>query len=244
MAAKEATVYIVDCGSTMNEKSHGRQRTNHDWVLEYLWDKITTTVATGRKTALAAVVGLRTDGTENLLDSEEDYGHITIFQELSQILMPQLRKLRNDLVVSSTEAGDAISALIVAIQMIAQTCKKLQYQRKIVMVTDARGAMQVDDLPGIAKKIKEDNIDLVILGVDFDDSDYGFKEESKDATKTENEAILKQLCEDCDGAFGTLAQAVDELQMPRVKPVKPVPCLLYTSPSPRDGLLSRMPSSA
>ena len=24
----------------------------------------------------------------------------------------------------------------------------------------------------------------------------------------------------------------------------PVPCLLYTSPSPRDGLLSRMPSSA
>ena len=25
---------------------------------------------------------------------------------------------------------------------------------------------------------------------------------------------------------------------------KPSPCLLYTSPSPRDGLLSRMPSSA
>ena len=28
------------------------------------------------------------------------------------------------------------------------------------------------------------------------------------------------------------------------KPVSPIPCLLYTSPSPRDGLLSRMPSSA
>ena len=26
--------------------------------------------------------------------------------------------------------------------------------------------------------------------------------------------------------------------------VYPTPCLLYTSPSPRDGLLSRMPSSA
>ena len=26
--------------------------------------------------------------------------------------------------------------------------------------------------------------------------------------------------------------------------IKEVPCLLYTSPSPRDGLLSRMPSSA
>ena len=27
-------------------------------------------------------------------------------------------------------------------------------------------------------------------------------------------------------------------------PVHGIPCLLYTSPSPRDGLLSRMPSSA
>src|SRR5664279_6462368 len=29
-----------------------------------------------------------------------------------------------------------------------------------------------------------------------------------------------------------------------VDPTKPAICLLYTSPSPRDGLLSRMPSSA
>ena len=29
-----------------------------------------------------------------------------------------------------------------------------------------------------------------------------------------------------------------------LKRVKPLACLLYTSPSPRDGLLSRMPSSA
>ena len=28
------------------------------------------------------------------------------------------------------------------------------------------------------------------------------------------------------------------------EPETPTPCLLYTSPSPRDGLLSRMPSSA
>ena len=28
------------------------------------------------------------------------------------------------------------------------------------------------------------------------------------------------------------------------EPISSIPCLLYTSPSPRDGLLSRMPSSA
>ena len=36
-----------------------------------------------------------------------------------------------------------------------------------------------------------------------------------------------------------------EVQAPQVREARPqVSCLLYTSPSPRDGLLSRMPSSA
>ena len=223
MAGKEATIYIVDCGRTMGESSHGRKESNLDWALQYVWDKITTTIATGRKTLLAGVVGLRTDGTANDLSSEEDYHHISVYRELAQILMPDLRRLRDELVVSNTEAGDAISSLVIAIQMITNTCKKLQYLRKIVLVTDGRGPMQADDLGQITAKLKEDNIELVVLGVDFDDAEYGFKEEGKDATKAENEEILRTLCGDCNGTFGTLAQAVDELQIPRVKSTKPVP---------------------
>ncbi|KAI6886029.1 SPOC domain-like protein [Hortaea werneckii] len=223
MSQKEATVYIVDCGQSMARCDHGRQQTNLDWSLEYVWDKLTATVATARKTLLAGVIGLRTDGTQNLLDEEEEYANITVFQELSQVLMPQMRQLRKDLVPSSTVSGDAISALIVAIQMISNTCKKLAYQRKIVLVTDARGPMQTDDLPSITQKLKDDGIELVVLGVDFDDAEYGFKEENKDPVKRENEAVLEQLCKDCDGVYGTLMQAVDELSIPRVKTVKPVP---------------------
>ncbi|KAK5683781.1 ATP-dependent DNA helicase yku80 [Elasticomyces elasticus] len=223
MASKEATVYIVDCGSTMGEREYGRTQTNLDWAMEYVWDRITATIATGRKTAMAGIVGLRTDGTRHDLGDEDEYAHITVFQGIGQVLMSHVRRLRNELVVSSTEGGDAISALVVAIQMIAKECKKLKYERKIVLVTDARGPMQADDLADIITKLKEDDIKLVILGVDFDDAEYGFKEEMKDAAKSDNEAILKQLCEDCDGAFGTLAQAVDELGIPRVKSTKPVP---------------------
>lgn len=222
MASKEATVYIVDVGATMGEKSYDRTQTNLDWALEYVWDRITTTVSNGRKMALAGVIGLRTDGTQNELDSEEEYKHITVSMELQQVLMQQLRQLRQELVVSGTEAGDAISALVVAIQMIVRQCKKLQYLRKIVMVTDARAPMQADDLAKITSKIKEDNIELVVLGVDFDDADYGFKEENKDPIKYENEQVLKTLCEDCNGAFGTLAQAVEELGVPRLKSTRPV----------------------
>lgn len=83
MASKEATVYIIDLGASMGEKHHGREQTDLEWAMEYVWDKITTTVsacvvlalvvqievdllliqvATGRKTALMSVIGVRTDG--------------------------------------------------------------------------------------------------------------------------------------------------------------------------------------
>jgi hypothetical protein len=45
MAGKEATVYILDLGKSMGEKRHGRDQTDLDWALEYMWDKITTTVS-------------------------------------------------------------------------------------------------------------------------------------------------------------------------------------------------------
>lgn len=44
MAGKEATIYILDLGSSMGKKRHGREHTDLDWALEYVWDKITTTV--------------------------------------------------------------------------------------------------------------------------------------------------------------------------------------------------------
>lgn len=223
MASKEATVYIVDVGRTMGEKSHGRTQSNLDWALEYFWDKITTTIATGRKTAMAGVIGLRTNESDNDLADDESYQNVSVLHDISQVLMPDVRRLRDKLKVSRTEKGDAIDALVIAVQKMHETCKKLQYVRTIVLITDGRGRMEIDMLPEIKKKIMEDKINLIVLGVDFDDTDYSFKEEDKDPIKTENEVILRTLCEDCDGIFGTMLQANDELQMPRVKAVRPTP---------------------
>lgn len=38
-----------------------------------------------------------------------------------------------------------------------------------------------------------------------------------------NENAFRQLCNDCDGLFGTLSQAIDELSIPRMKTTRPVP---------------------
>ena len=44
MADKEATVYIVDVGQSMNDTHQGRSKTDLDWAMTYVWDKITATV--------------------------------------------------------------------------------------------------------------------------------------------------------------------------------------------------------
>lgn len=223
MAEKEATVYIVDVGKSMGECRHGRAKSDLEWAMDYVWDTITTTVATGRKTATIGVVGLRTDSTDNALDHDETYSNISEWQPLGQVLMPDIRRLREIIKPSNTDAGDAISAIILAIQMINVFTKKLKYKRRIIMVTNGLGKMSDDGIGEIGRKLREDSIELVILGSDFDDPEYGFKEEDKHPRKTKNEKLLRALAEDCNGVFGTLEQAVNELDIPRIKVVRSIP---------------------
>ena len=208
----------------MGEKRNGRKETDLDWAMTYIWEKITTTVATDRKTATLGVIGLRTSGTNNELDSEESFEHISVLQEIGQLLLPGLKELQQSISVHTTDEGDAVSAIVIAIQMITKYTKKLKYKRKIVLVTDGRGHLD-DDPDGIAeisKKIKADEMELVVLGLDFDDPEYGYKEENKDFNKLTNEGILKALVEDCCGIFGTMKEAIEELGVPRLKSTRPV----------------------
>ena len=59
----------------------------------------------------------------------------------------------------------AISAIVIAIQMITKHCKKLKWKRRIVLVTDGRGAIDADPdgIAEISKKIKEDEMELVVV---------------------------------------------------------------------------------
>ncbi|GAM88849.1 hypothetical protein ANO11243_068830 [Dothideomycetidae sp. 11243] len=222
MAAKEATVYIVDVGTSMGQKNSGRDVTDLEWALEYVWDRIASTVATERKTAHIGVIGLKTDETDNELGEEDAYANLTVLQSLRQTLMPELRDLKERLQPSSTDSGDAISALILAIQMIVAHCRQLQYIRRIILITNGLAPMDASDVEDIVTKITGDKMELVVLGVDFDDPEYGFKEEDKPSIKAESEAALKSLADNCNGVFGTLAQAIEELSVPRVKVVRPM----------------------
>ena len=44
MADKEATVYVVDVGSSMGIKRNERKESDLDWAMNYVWEKLTSTV--------------------------------------------------------------------------------------------------------------------------------------------------------------------------------------------------------
>ncbi|KAI1154227.1 Ku70/Ku80 N-terminal alpha/beta domain-containing protein [Nemania diffusa] len=225
MADKEATVYILDLGLSMADCHNGRSESDLDWSMRYVWDKISTTVAASRKTWNVAVVGVRTDETDNPLAEQdggcEGYEHISVLQELGPMTMRSLETLRDRVKPSNTQAGDSISAIVLAIEMIEKFTKKLKYTRKIILVTDGEAPIDSSDIGDISEKIKKCGIQLTVLGVDFDDAEFGIKEEDKSSIKEQNEEIMRDLVEKCDGLYGTMAEAIAELEIPRIKSVKP-----------------------
>ncbi|KAK7717483.1 ATP-dependent DNA helicase yku80 [Diaporthe eres] len=221
MADKEAFVYIVDVGSTTSNCNNGRTESDLDFSMRYVWDRIATTAQASRKTWNVGVVGVRTDETRNDYDDGDGYNNISVLKKLGPVALSEIKELANLIKPSNTEFGDAMSAIIVAAEMIGELTKKLKYTRRIYLVTDGQGPIDEDDVEQISSRLNELDIELIVLGVDFDDAEYGFKEEDKPQLKSTNEAILKSLVDKCkNGTFGTLAEAVEELDTPRVKPVR------------------------
>lgn len=165
MADKEATVYIIDLGSSMGDCHNGRVESDLDWSMRYVWDKISTTVAASRKTWTVGVVGVRTDETDNPLQEQETdgYEHISILQELGPMDLTSLRNLQDLIKPSDTEYGDSVSAIVVAMEMISRFTKHLKYKRKIILVTDGESPVDPDDFDVISAQIKSAGVELVVL---------------------------------------------------------------------------------
>lgn len=165
MAGKEATIFIIDLGRSMGSCHNGRTETNLDWSMRYVWDKISNIAATSRKTLLVGILGVRTDETKNVMEDEAGYENISVLKELGPIGMTDLKKLTNQIKVSETDTGDAVSAIVLAIEMIGIVTKQLKYKRQIFLITDGIGPIDGDDFDDISAKINETGIELNVLSV-------------------------------------------------------------------------------
>ena len=52
---------------------------------------------------------------------------------------------------------------------------------------------------------------------------YSLAWTAPDSIKADNERVLRNLVDDCEGMYGTLAQAISELEIPRVRNVRGIP---------------------
>lgn len=91
-----------------------------------------------------------------------------MLKDLGPIEISHLKDLQKKIVSSSTDYGDAMSAMILAVHMIdngtrLKTGKLGKYKRKIVLVTDGRGIMDDNDLKSLAEKVNELEIELVVV---------------------------------------------------------------------------------
>lgn len=171
MADKEAIVYIVDLGSSMGDCHNGRTETDLDWSLRYVWDKITTTAQAARKTWCVGVVGLRTDETNNNYaedSANEGYDNISVLKELGPVSLPEIKGLRTKLKPSQTESGDAMSAIVLASEMVNEfTSNKkgepLKFKREVYLITDGMGGIDEDDIDEIASRLNDIGIKLTVV---------------------------------------------------------------------------------
>lgn len=165
MADKEASIYIVDVGSTTADCNNGRNESDLDWSMRYVWDKIATIAQSKRKTWCVGVIGLRTDETDNKYAEGAGYDNISVFKALGPVSLPDLKTLKTQLIPSDTISGDAMSAIVVAAEMMDEFTKKNKWDRKVYLITDGQGAIDMDDVDDIAGRLNDLNISLAVVQV-------------------------------------------------------------------------------
>jgi hypothetical protein len=78
----------------------------------------------------------------------------------------------------------ALDGLIVALEAQQQhLSSKKTWTRKAYLVTDGEHPLEIEDLDGTIAMMKQKAISLVVVGIDFDDEEFGFIEEEKSHIK-------------------------------------------------------------
>ncbi|KAG7096429.1 hypothetical protein E1B28_003866 [Marasmius oreades] len=202
---------------------HGEKRTteitNLQWALQFIKLKIQEMIYNGRKTDQCGVIVFGAEETKNLINTQAGgYENVVEYIPIGTPNAGTLAKL--DKLAASTVYGDPLDALIVGLETQSQYLGKKNWTRKIYLITDGQGPIELEDWELTADKMNQWNVQTSIIGVDFDqdDDDYHFIEEEKTNEKRQNEKFFQMLAERLKGAhIGTLAFAIQEVARPEIK---------------------------
>ncbi|KAI7815728.1 SPOC like C-terminal domain-containing protein, partial [Gamsiella multidivaricata] len=222
MASKEATIYILDVGPTMKAKREGSTVSRHEETKKVLLKLLANKVHMNRKTVYVSVVLVGSDITNNDLASVDengaDYQFVDVLQPLGVATLDLMKGVQNDVKLGET-MGDCMDGLIVALDMMTKFCKKLKYEKRIYILTDACAEINVEGVEQITSALNDDNVQLNVIGTDFDGDDEESK--LKSLMQAQNEELFRNLCQASSGDVFSIDEALDITSQFYSKKVKP-----------------------
>ncbi|KAF9073952.1 SPOC like C-terminal domain-containing protein [Rhodocollybia butyracea] len=227
-AGKEILTFVLDVSSSMTVTrdvpgSNGEARTVTDleYALQYVKLKIQHMVYSARKTEQCGIVTFGTIGKTNnrvYATSKSGYEYIDEFIPIAHPTTATLKKL-DGLEPSEYDLdADAVDAIIVAIQMQGAYLKRKKgWTRKIFLVTNGKGFFANEDWESTVDKLNELKIELTVVGVDFDDDEFGVIQKDKPLHQRRYEEFIRTFGETVDTfVIGNLKHALEYISYPQV----------------------------
>ncbi|CAG8459083.1 11094_t:CDS:10 [Diversispora eburnea] len=223
MADKKCTIYIIDVGPTMWQKQRKFGGTGLDLAKKAVLTMLEAKVIAGLKSDVTSLIIVGSDETKNYMNDESGgYENISVLYPIEQPKLPILRTI--DELSQGNFHADVFDALILALGMITAHCRNLKYKKNIYLLTDGESDINKADFNTVVQQINSSNIELNILGVDFNDEELGFVEENKSKIKEENEKFFHDLTKSCQQAtVFSMEETLRQLSKPYIRPVRPTP---------------------
>ncbi|KAG6902972.1 hypothetical protein C0995_008545 [Termitomyces sp. Mi166 len=254
-AGYTVTMFLIDTSPSMGRTiqlpsgSNGEEQTTEttrlEWVLQFVKLKIQEMIYNGRKTDQCGVIVFGSEGksySNNIINKKSGgYENVSNYIPIAQPNAATLTKL--DELKPTHKYGDPLDAIIVGIETQAlYLASKKTWTRKIVLVTDGEGPIELEDWEVTVQKMNSLNISMTIVsvvslcrvstsaidhsgnsGVDFDSETFEYTEANKPEIKRANEAFYHEFISQIDnGIVGTCEEALVETARPDIKQTKSV----------------------
>ncbi|KAJ3154968.1 X-ray repair cross-complementing protein 5 [Geranomyces michiganensis] len=222
-----ATAIILDVNPSMRELRPGATKTAQQNATEAIFQILHSKIIAGRKGDVVTLIEVGTEETDNVLSEGESYQHVSAYrferEDDPLLAMADLSLLKyiEQGGALGTGQGDLMDAIVVAVHMLDEHCRKLKWEKRITIFTDARGSIETDGWEQVVSKAKDMGVYISLIGYEFDEPELGIKYEDKPAVK--NETFLREFVATLEHTIWSGDTAADFLGSLRSKEVRPTP---------------------
>ncbi|CAG8508092.1 1836_t:CDS:10 [Paraglomus occultum] len=224
--SKKATAYVIDVSPSMWQAPTADDSLPIELAKKAVVGLLDVKLLANAKTDITSVLAVGTDDTDYgpIEDFDEDYEHIKVITGLEMPTLDLLRTVQHQL-PQGNAPGNCLDGISAAIEIIKRHCRHLKYEKKIFLMTDGESPMSSIRLQQIVDELRNNGIEIFVLGIGFSDPDEDTNDPSKSQTKLANEDLFRDLVSRAPGSsyITPMDSALEEISQPYVRPVRPTP---------------------